>query len=151
MKGRPRKLVVGIGNAYRADDGVGLSVVRHLRQRNAGDIEILEAGDCTSLLESWKNAEIVVLVDALQSGARPGSISRFCLNTEPFPTKYSRHSTHAFGIAEVIELARALDRLPPTLIVYAVEGQNFQPGAELSPAVKEAVPKVADSILRDIL
>jgi hydrogenase maturation protease len=152
LKQGASKLVVGIGNAYRGDDGVGLAVVRHLRKREVRDIEILEAGgDCTSLIESWGRAEIVVLVDALQSGARPGSISRFCLNREPFPTEHSRHSTHAFGLAEVIELARALDRMPPSLIVYGVEGKNFQAGAELSPAVREAVPKVADSILKDIV
>jgi hydrogenase maturation protease len=152
LKGKSRKVVIGVGNAYRGDDGVGLSVVRDLRERNAVDIEILEAtGDCTSLIESWKDAEVVILVDALQSGARPGAISRFCLNSEPFPTAFSRHSTHALGIAEIIELARTLDRLPPSLIVYAVEGKNFQTGAELSPEVREAVPTVANSILKDLL
>ncbi len=151
MKRRPRKLVVGIGNAYRGDDAVGLSVIRNLRERDAADVEILEAtGDCTSLIESWKDAEVVILVDALQSGGRAGSISRFCLNTEPFPIEHSGHSSHALGIAEIVELARALDRLPPRLIVYGVEGKNFQTGADLSPEVREAVPKVTDCILKDI-
>ena len=152
MERRPRRLVIGVGNAYRGDDGVGLSVVRSLREMNTGDIEILEAaGDCTSLMESWKDAEVVILVDALQSGARAGSISRFCLNSEAFPTGLSRHSTHALGIAEIIELARAIDCLPPSLIVYGVEGKNFQAGTELSPAVREAVPRVVDSILKDLI
>ncbi len=152
MKGKSRRVVIGVGNAYRGDDGVGLSVVRHLRERNAADIEIMEAtGDCTSLLESWKDAEVVILVDALQSGARPGSICRFCLNTDPFPTGFSRPSTHALGIAEAIELARSLDGLPPSVIFYGVEGKNFQIGAELSPEVRDAVPRVADAISKDIL
>ena len=143
---------MGVGNIYRGDDGVGLRVVRSLREMNTGDIEILEAaGDCTSLMESWKDAEVVILVDALQSGARAGSISRFCLKSETFPTGLSRHSTHALGIAEIIELARAIDCLPPSLIVYGVEGKNFQAGTELSPEVREAVPRVAKSILKDLL
>jgi hydrogenase maturation protease len=152
LKPNSKRLVIGVGNAYRGDDGVGLSVVRELRERKARDIEILGAArDCTSLIESWKNADFVILVDALQSGARPGSISRFCLDSERFPSGISRHSTHALGIVEIIELARALDRMPPTLIVYGVEGRIFQTGAPLSPEVMEAVPRVADLILKDIL
>jgi hydrogenase maturation protease len=145
-------MVIGVGNAHRGDDGVGLSVVRDLMERDAGDVEILEVtGDCTSLIETWKDAEVVILVDALQSGGRAGSISRFCLNTEPFPTEYLRHSTHALGLADIIELARALDRLPPSLIVYGVEGKNFQTGADLSPEVKAAVPRVTNCVLKDIV
>jgi len=73
------------------------------------------------------------------------------LNTDPFPTGFSRPSTHALGIAEAIELARSLDGLPPSVIFYGVEGKNFQIGAELSPEVRDAVPRVADAISKDIL
>ena len=145
------KLVIGIGNAYRGDDGVGIAVARHLKERAPRDLEILEAtGECTSLMEYWKDAKVVILVDALQSGTRPGKISRFCTQSQRFPTRFSRHSTHALGIGEAIELARAMNRLPPCLTIYGIEGKDFQAGFGLSPEVAAAVGKVADCILEDI-
>ena len=148
---RFNKLVIGIGNAYRGDDAIGLTVARHLKERAPRDLEILEAtGECTSLMEYWKDAKVVILVDALQSGTRPGTIFRFCTQSQRLPTRFSRHSTHALGIGEAIELARAMNRLPPCLIIYGIEGKNFQAGFELSPEVAAAVGKVGDCILEDI-
>jgi hydrogenase maturation protease len=148
---RFNKLVIGIGNAYRGDDGVGVAVARHLKERAPRDLEILEAtGECTFLMEYWKDAKVVILVDALQSGARPGTVFRFCTPSQPFPTRFSRHSTHALGIGAAIELARAMNRLPPCLIIYGIEGKNFQAGFGLSPEVAAAVGKVGDCILEDI-
>jgi hydrogenase maturation protease len=57
-----------------------------------------------------------------------------------------RCSTHALGVAEAIELARALGRLPARLEVYAIEGARFTAGAGLSPAVEQAVGKLAASL-----
>jgi len=151
VKVRSNKLVIGIGNSYRGDDGVGLAVARHLKETASGNLEILEAtGECTSLMEFWKDAKVVILVDALQSGTRPGRISRFCAQSQRFPTRFSRHSTHALGIGEAIELARAMNQLPPCLIIYGIEGKNFQAGFGLSPEVATAVGKVGDCILEDI-
>ena len=148
---RFNKLVIGIGNAYRGDDAIGLAVARHLKERAPRDLEILEAtGECTSLIEYWKDARVVILVDALQSGTRPGKISRFCPQSQRFPTRFSRHSTHALGIGEAIELARAMNRLPPCLIIYGIEGKDFQAGFGLSPEVAAAVGKVGACILEDI-
>ena len=55
-----------------------------------------------------------------------------------------RSSTHAFGVADAVELARALDRLPERLDVYAIEGASFAAGAPLSPAVAAAIDELAD-------
>ena len=151
MSIRSNKLVIGIGNPYRADDGVGLAVARHLKERAPGNLKILEAsGEFTSLMESWKHAGAVILVDALQSGQRPGAIFRFNALEQRLPAGISRHSTHALGIMEAIELARMINRLPPSLIFYGIEGKNFQAGFGLSPEVEASVEKAVDCILEDI-
>ena len=54
-----------------------------------------------------------------------------------------RSSTHAFGVADAVELARALGRLPGRLDVYAIEGASFAAGDRLSPAVERAVAELA--------
>lgn len=136
-------LVIGIGNEYRSDDGAGLVVARGLRAKNLPDMLIIESsGDGAALMEAWKTAPSVILIDAAASGKAPGTIQRFDALTQPLPPGFSFHSTHAFGVAEAIGLARALQQLPPHLVVYAIEGKHFTAGVGLSPRVAKAVQKV---------
>src|SRR5713226_4196460 len=122
-------LVIGIGNEYRSDDGVGLVVARELRAKNLPDMLIIECnGDGAALIEAWEAASTVILIDAASSGAKPGTIYRFDASAQSIPIGFSFLSTHAFGVAEAIGLAQALQQLPPCLIVYAVEGKNFSAG-----------------------
>jgi len=144
-------LVIGIGNEYRHDDGVGLGVARELRAKNLPNILVSESsGDGAALMEAWESAQSGILIDAASSGAAPGSIYRFDATTSSIPTSFSFHSTHAFGVAEAIGLARALQQLPPCLIVYAIEGKNFSAGIGLSPEVAEAAQKVVEQVILEV-
>jgi len=146
---RSRVLLIGIGNEYRSDDGVGLVATRKLRALpNAKVIE--ESGEGMALMEVWKGADTVILLDAVSSSAAPGTIHRFEVHAEPIPTKVFNCSTHAFSIAEAIELARTLNQLPPRMIVYGIEGKNFAAGVGLSSEVEKAVQDVVERVLQDI-
>jgi len=145
-------LVIGIGNEYRGDDGIGLAVIRALQARLPENARLMECdGDCSVLFEAWKDAGKVILVDAAISGARAGTISRFDAHTQTIPANYTFSSTHAFGIAETLALARVLDQLPPCLMVYGIEGKHFTSGESLSPQVRKALPKVVEQVMLDIL
>ena len=143
-------LVIGVGNDYRSDDGVGLAVVRLLKGKELPDTLCLESdGDGTTLMETWSQASRVIIIDAISSGAQPGTIHRFDALTQPLPTSYSFSSTHAFGVAEAIQLARTLGQLPASLIVYGIEGKHFVAGTELSPEVERAVQEVVEQVKRE--
>jgi len=151
MSGLSPVLVIGVGNDYRSDDGVGLAVVRTLKERALPGILCLESdGDGTTLIDTWSHASRVIIIDAISSGAQPGTIYRFDALTQPLPASYSFSSTHAFGVAEAIQLARTLDQLPASLVVYGIEGKNFVAGTELSPEVERAVQEVAELMKRDM-
>ena len=144
-------MVIGIGNEYRSDDGVGLRVLRALKQKAlAGTVLIECTNEGIDLPETWKTAQIVVLVDAVSSGARPGTIYRLDALAQSIPTDLSFQSTHSFGIAEMIELARILGQLPDSLIVYAIEGKDFSMGAGLSAEVESVVQEVVAQVTREI-
>ncbi len=149
---RPAVLVIGVGNPLRGDDGAGVEVARRVRDRAGDGFEVRELrGDLTELLDAWLGREAVVLVDTMRSGARPGAIRRLDANDEPLPAQ-QRHgptSTHAAGLAEMIELARALGRLPARLIVYAVEGRRYEAGAGLSDELEAIVPTLVERVLRE--
>jgi hydrogenase maturation protease len=143
-------LIVGIGNDYRGDDAVGLIVARRLRMRLADSVKVLEQnGDGAALMEVWWRAETVIIIDAVASGAAPGTIHRFDANTLPIPKGAFRCSTHAFGVAEAIELSRALGEFPRSLVVYGIEGKNFAAGVGLSPEVEKAACEAVRQVFYD--
>lgn len=143
--------VIGIGNEYRGDDALGLLVVRKLAERKLAGIEIIEAsGEGTELIELMKDAPAAILVDAARSGAAAGTILRFEMGNSPLPGNFSAHSTHAFGIAEALEMARALNQLPPRLIVFGIEGQNFELGSEMSQEIRMGIEHAVDMISSEI-
>ena len=151
-------LIIGVGNADRGDDAVGLIVARRLRydrrsshEGAAAPVTIIEAsGEGTTLIETWRSADTCILIDAVHSGATPGTLHRFEAHDRPIPTSLRYASTHAFGVAEAIELARALSLLPQRLIVYGIEGLRFEAGAGLSPEVELTVEQVLKQLRREI-
>lgn len=144
-------LVICIGNRYRGDDAAGLQVARLLKERTSKNIEVIEeSGEGTALIEAWGDAARVIIVDAVASNREPGTLHRLDVHKQSVPKGFFRYSTHAFGLAEAIELARAIGRLPPSLIVYGIEGKSFDAGNALSEEVERAAGEVAVRILRGV-
>jgi hydrogenase maturation protease len=148
---QPAIVIIGVGNEYRSDDAAGIAVARRLRALFPTGVTILEeSGEGTALMEAWQGAAWVMLVDAVRSGASPGTIHRLDARAAPLPMGFFHYSTHAFSVAEAVELARSLDQLPEHLIVYGIEGANFAAGVELSPAVEQAVEAVVERIAEEV-
>ena len=140
-------ILIGVGNGWRGDDGAGLAVARRVRELAPAGVEVREVeSDATALVDVWSGAEHVVVVDAAQSGAAPGTVRRFDARSQPLPVRSLRSSTHALGVSDAVELARSLDRLPCRLDVYAIEGASFVAGDSLSPSVERAVAELADEL-----
>ena len=128
---------------------MGILIARKLKDRVSDRVSIKEqSGEGTSLMDYWQEHDRVCVVDAVSSGAPPGSIHRMDASKEPIPSKFFSCSTHDFGVAEAIEMARALDQLPRQLQLFGIEGKNFQPGEMLSAEVERAMELVVDEILQ---
>ncbi|MGD0197415.1 MAG: hydrogenase maturation protease [Solirubrobacteraceae bacterium] len=142
-------LVIGVGNRYRSDDGAGLEVARRLQGSDAFDVRESE-GEPVALLDVWDGAPAAILVDAVSSGATPGTIHRIDASDQPLPAEIGgAPSTHAVGLGEAIELGRALGRLPRKLIVYGIEGERFNAGEELSPRVAAAIESLVQQVQQE--
>ena len=149
-------LVIGIGNAFRADDAAGLEVARELARRPAATaspgIMIAEShGEPFSLLEQMHGFNRVVLVDAIDAGLLPGTVRRYDVSDQALPALSLGTSTHALGLGEAIELARSLGRLPSTTLVFGIQAGIFDTSTRLSAAVRRAVVETADLILAELL
>ncbi|MDR3424016.1 MAG: hydrogenase maturation protease [Alphaproteobacteria bacterium] len=137
---------IGIGSRFRGDDAVGCLLADELAAAGLAAIE--HSGEPTSLIDDWQGPERVMLLDAVFSGAAPGIIHHFDLRTETLPAAFSKPTTHAIGIAEAVEFARALGKLPPKIEFYGIEGQSFDYGRSLSPPVQEALEKLKGMLLK---
>jgi hydrogenase maturation protease len=148
---RPGIVVIGVGNEYRSDDGAGIAVARRLPALLPTSVTVLEAsGEGAALIEAWQGATWLLLVDAVRSGSPVGTIHRLDARAAPLPAGFFHYSTHAFSVAEAIELARSLDQLPPHVIVYGIEGGNFDAGVELSAAAEQAVQAVVEQVAAEV-
>ena len=147
----PRTVVLGIGNIERGDDGAGRRTARLLRHMLLERAEIAELdGEATNILAKLEGADTAYLIDACVSNLPAGTVHRIDAKEGELPQAYSDLSTHGFGLAAAIELGRALGRLPPRTIVYAIEGECFDPGLPLTEAVAAATVAVADRIRQEI-
>lgn len=144
-------IIIGMGNLYRSDDGVGIVVARRLREQIPSRVSIVEEDcDALSLLNLWKGTSSVILIDSVQSGAAPGTLHRFDLCRQRLPGALLQYSTHAFSVAEAVELARTLHRLPQHLILYGIESKDVAAGTQLSATVEKAAIVATARVLDEL-
>lgn len=151
MKNPGQTLVICVGNPMRSDDGLGHVAAQRLRQMNLRDATVREeSGEGAALIDAWKNFGDVIVIDAAQSGGSPGTIHRLDATRDAIPSRFFHYSTHAFSVAEAVELARSLNQLPPRLILFGIEGRDFGFGEKLSPEVAAAVDELLNCLRTEL-
>jgi hydrogenase maturation protease len=138
--------ILGLGSPF-GDDRAGWAVAQilagwHWQSRVA--IECLDRPG-VGLLERFGKSDCVIVIDAVRSGALPGSVLR--IEPAGIAAGAAECSSHAFGVAGAVALARALDALPARLAVFGIEAARLD-GAEFSPEVEAAIPLLAAEVVR---
>ena len=144
-------VVIGVGNEYRRDDGVGPAIAAAVADKRAPGIQVVVTdGEPARLLDAWHGAEVAVVVDAVVvRHPDPGHVHR--LTVDALPGGGTAGSSHGLGIPEAVELARALGRLPERLVFFTVEIGDIGYGTGLSAPVAAAVAPVAAAVLRELV
>jgi hydrogenase maturation protease len=147
-------VVIGIGNEFRRDDGVGPAVIGRLRGLVPPGVQlVITDGEPVRLIEAWTGASLAVVADAVRvfgpQPPKPGTAHRFVMD-RPGPRTPRTASSHGLGLDEAVGLALALDRMPGRLIVHAIEAADLTQGTGLTPAVAAATDLVATAILDDL-
>ena len=148
---RPRRLrVVGCGNAYAGDDGAGLEIVRRLREQWDGSCELLDRPQAgLELLDCMQGADVILFVDAVSSGAPPGTLHLVPLPSTDLETRgLGALSSHGWGLAEALSLMSALGWKTPRLFLLGVEIGTLAPDEPRSEAVEAAIRTVVDNFGR---
>lgn len=141
--------VIGVGSPA-GDDWLGWELAERLRSSEAlaawGDRVTVTLHDRpgAALLQAWRGTGLVVLLDAVRSGAAPGTPHR--LDSSQLRSQPKILSTHGFGLAEAVQLAAALDALPESLLFFGLEASPGHEAMCLSEAVFAALPAMVDSV-----
>lgn len=131
-------LVIGVGNRWRRDDGVGLAVADGLALLSPSNVKVQHCEmDPLTLLDRDLGNQRLILIDAVHAQRGPCRVYRFDGQKAPLERALTT-SSHSFGLAETIELGRRLNRWPNQMAIYAVEGWDFSHGKGLSPEAAAA-------------
>ena len=138
--------IIGCGNLQRMDDGAGVLVAHRLR--SLGVPAEVQSGGAFELIDGWNREEHVLLIDAVMTGAPPGTVHTWEGNPPRLPFKQS-FSSHGFGLAEAFRLGQILNCLPEQITVYGIEGDRFGIGEQVSSEVLASIERVAHQIAEE--
>jgi hydrogenase maturation protease len=143
---KPGMKVLCCGHEDKGDDAVGPLVFQALRGMNVDAKR--HTGDGLALIEAWRDADSVIIVDAVVTGRAAGTICIVELTQELYES--SKCPTRALAIPEAIKIARILNRLPREVWIYGIEGVSFQAGtpacAEVLQSVEELARRIRDKV-----
>lgn len=135
-------VVIGIGNRFRGDDAIGILAAEKLTSLLPNIAIHQSNGEALALMELWEGVDHAILIDAAKNQGAPGEVSRLDASEAPITSNEFHTSTHAFSVSEAIEMARSLDRLPPEVTVFAIEGKSFDHGENLSKEASQGLDEV---------
>jgi hydrogenase maturation protease len=138
----PAVVVAGLGNEHRRDDGVGLIVAAVLAARFPDARDVGPVADPLDLLGLWDGARMALVVDAVRSGGRAGTVH--VVELSGLAEHSGVTSTHGISVSGALRIAEAIGRAPRRVVMIGIEGARFDPGVGLSPAVAVAVPDVVE-------
>jgi hydrogenase maturation protease len=137
-----RLLVAAVGNVLRRDDGFGPAVAARLGDLPAG-VDVVETGigGIALLHELLAGCDGLVLIDAVDRGARPGTV--FVIEPDIGDAEHVA-DVHLANPERVLTMAKALGCLPSRVAIVGCQPADVDELDEkLSPAVERAVALAA--------
>lgn len=149
-----RVLVLGVGNTLLQDDGVGVHVTETLRTDFRGDWlragcepEFIDAGTVgLALLPAIEDASAVVVVDATELGAAPGTVRLFRDGQIDRLLSGKRRSVHEVALADLFAAAALRGRSPARRALIAIQPGCTDWGLQPTPAVAAAIPRACAAV-----
>jgi hydrogenase maturation protease len=138
-------IVVGVGNRFRGDDGLGPEVAARVERLGLPGVAVVVEEDPLSLVDHFAADDTVIVVDAMRPRTQPGRVQISAVDG-PLP-RWQTTSSHGLGVVEAVELARALERLPDKLTLVGVEAATLSPGSSLSAAVLRRLDDAVNAVV----
>jgi hydrogenase maturation protease len=145
-----RITILGVGNILLTDEGVGVRVIEELERNFSfpSNVNLYDGGTGgLSLLSVIETTDYLIVVDSVLVGEPPGTITKF--NFEDLPSGLTRKlSSHEIDMIEVLNVAQALEKRPPTVIIGIQPKDISSYSTELT--IGEHIPKLVECILTEL-
>lgn len=140
-----RKVVLGLGNIFLGDEGLGIHALSYLENRlgSRASVEWIDGGVLgMNLMPLVEQCSHLLVIDAVDAGRAPGTVIELSMLRLLRPLGY-RISQHQVTFQDVLGLAKVLDRMPEHVQLVGLQPGSLETGAELSQPVTEALPALA--------
>ena len=148
-----KPVLIGVGNILFSDEGVGIHIVRQLRDSDISKlVEIHEIGTSSfKLLNVIEGNSHVIIVDAVRMDEKPGTVTKIDLIIEDNIGLLPQFtSLHQLDLISTLKMAKGVIDLPKKIVLIGIEPSSLEAGTELSKLVEEAVPKAISEIMKSI-
>ncbi len=139
-----KTVVLGLGNTLLGDDGVGIHAVDRLQSAWTGQdhVEFVDGGTLSfTLTDVLADADKLIVIDAAQLGARPGTVSVFeGEDMDHFVRSGKCSSVHEVSLAELLDMVRLTDDLPMKRALVGIQPDKVDWDEKLTPEIKDAIP-----------
>ncbi len=144
-----RVVVIGLGNVFMKDDGVGIRVAKEVMLKVEGKADVYEYGEMDlSLLGYLRDASLIIIVDALRSGRSPGSVSKYLFSPDSHPVEV--RNLHSMQLHDLLNLAAQTGVLTCPVTVIGVEPRDVTYGEGLSEEVRSALPAAVEAVMEEV-
>lgn len=148
----PRRVVIGLGNPLMGDDGLGIAVLEQLRVRGdvPPDVELIDGGTWgMNLLPVIEDAGELILIDAIDVGAPPGTLVR--LTREQLPRYLAaKISPHEVDLRDVLALAELRGTLPPRTVAIGLQPAEVTLRNALSDLLRCRLTELAVAVMDEL-
>ena len=144
-------LILGLGNILLGDEGVGVRVIEQLLSHPLPDeIEVIDGGTAGyELINFFEGKEKVIIVDAVKTDDRPGSVYKMDLSIVQ-ENETVQLSLHQIGLKNVFKMASMMDLNPEVTLIGIVPKDYQDYNIGLSEEVEKAIPLAIDTVLKEI-
>lgn len=143
--------MIGLGNVFMRDDGIGIQVARRLRQEYLGsEVLVYDYQEMDlSLLQYFQGASRIVVVDALKSGKPPGTISKLSIATSEGPL-LQLPNLHGLQLFDIFDLGTQAGILSCPVTIVGVEPKDCSPGEEMTAELVAALPRAVKEVIGEL-
>jgi hydrogenase maturation protease len=143
-------LVLGVGNILLSDEGAGVRAVEELQNRyNCPDtVEIVDGGTVGfELLPYFDDRSHILIIDAVKTGNKPGTIVRI---DDPPAFFQKKVSPHQIGLADVMGIAVITDNMPKNIALFGIEPKELSTGLNLSTEIARNLSRLVDMVVAEL-
>ncbi len=140
--------VIGLGNPYVADEGIGLRIVAALNETfDCADIDVYDLGTASfRIIHIVADRAKVVIIDCALMGEPPATLRRFTLEQARSVKNLRHHSLHEGDLFEVLALTAADGQALPEMVIFGIEPATLELGEGLSSPLANRLPEYAAAV-----